>query len=61
MERWTVVNDKGQPVAYVCDESGDVEPPRMIVFEDRFDAYKWVVECGAKTDEVVKIKFEVMR
>ena len=60
MERWTVINDKGAPVSYVGGDSDDTLP-RMIVFEDRFDAYKWVVENGAATDEVVKIKFEVVR
>lgn len=60
MERWTVINDRGAPVAYVS-ASGDDTPPRVIVFEDRFDAYKWVVENGASSDEVVKIKFEVVR
>lgn len=60
MERWTVINDRGAPVSYVNGDSDDTQP-RMIVFEDRFDAYKWVVENGASTDEVVKIKFEVVR
>lgn len=60
MERWTVINDRGAPVAYVS-ASGDDTPPRMIVFEDRFDAYRWVVENGASSDEVVKIKFEVVK
>lgn len=60
MERWTVINDRGAPVAYVS-ASGDDTQPRMIVFEDRFDAYKWVVENGASSDEVVKIKFEVVK
>ena len=60
MERWTVINDNGAPVSYVVG-GGDDTPPRMIVFEDRFDAYKWVVENGAASDEVVKIKFEVVR
>lgn len=60
MERWTVINDRGSPVSYVNGDSDDT-PPRMIVFEDRLDAYKWVVENGASTDEVVKIKFEVVR
>ena len=60
MERWTVINDKGAPVSFFSADSDDA-PPRMIVFEDRFDAYKWVVENGASTDEVVKIKFEVVR
>lgn len=60
MERWTVINDNGAPVSYVVG-AGDDTPPRMIVFEDRFDAYKWVVENGAASDEVVKIKFEVVR
>lgn len=60
MERWTVINDRGAPVSYVNGDS-DNTPPRMIVFEDRFDAYKWVVENGASSDEVVKIKFEVVR
>lgn len=61
MEMWTVISDTGHQVAYVCDEKGDVTPARMIVFEDRFDAYKWVVENGAKSDEVVKIGFEVLK
>ncbi len=60
MERWTVINYRGAPVSYVNGD-GDDTPSRMIVFEDRFDAYKWVVENGASTDEVVKIKFEVVR
>lgn len=60
MERWTVINDRGAPVSYVNGD-GDDTPSRMIVFEDRLDAYKWVVENGASTDEVVKIKFEVVR
>ena len=60
MERWTVINDNGAPVSYVNGDS-DGTPPRMIVFEDRLDAYKWVVENGASSDEVVKIKFEVVR
>lgn len=60
MERWTVINDRGAPVSYVNGDSDDTQP-RMIVFEDRFDAYKWVVENGASSDEVVKIKFEVVR
>lgn len=60
MERWTVINDRGAPVSYVNGDNDDT-PPRMIVFEDRLDAYKWVVENGASTDEVVKIKFEVVR
>lgn len=62
MERWTVVSDKQQPVAYVLDETENpIDPARMIVFECRFDAYKWIVKHGCKTDEVVKIKFEVIR
>lgn len=60
MERWTVINDRGAPVSYVNGD-GDDAAPRMIVFEGRFDAYKWVVENGTSTDEVVKIKFEVVR
>lgn len=60
MERWTVINDSGAPVSYVSAD-GDDTPPRMIVFEDRFDAYRWVVKNGASSDEVVKIKFEVVK